>query len=54
MDQEHPQQRESLNEEQEKKQLFLPVGSLLFVMLMLIGYVIYWGYVWYLVVIERG
>lgn len=31
-----------------------PVGTLLFVMIMLLGYVVYWGYIWFLVVIERG
>jgi len=29
------------------------MGTFLFVIMMLIGYIIYWGYVWYLVVIER-
>ena len=33
---------------------FSPVGTLLFVMIMLLGYVVYWGYIWFLVVIERG
>jgi hypothetical protein len=36
------------------KDEFSPVGTLLFVMIMLIGYVVYWGYIWFLVVIERG
>jgi hypothetical protein len=31
-----------------------PQGAFLFVMLMLAGYIVYWGYVWYLVAIERG
>jgi hypothetical protein len=33
---------------------FSPVGTLFFVMLMLLGYVVYWGYMWFVVVIERG
>jgi hypothetical protein len=33
---------------------FSPVGTLLFVMCMLLGFIVYWGYIWFLVVIERG
>lgn len=33
---------------------FSPRGTLLFVLLMLLGYVLYWGYLWFIVVIERG
>lgn len=38
----------------EEQDEFSPVGTLLFVMIMLLGYVVYWGYIWFLVVIERG
>ena len=33
---------------------FSPSGTLLFVLLMLLGYAAYWAYLWFIVVIERG
>ncbi len=33
---------------------FSPSGTLIFVLLMLLGYAIYWGYMWFVVVIERA
>lgn len=54
MKQEHHSPHQPADDEQDDDRIFLPRGTLLFVMLMLIGYVIYWGYVWYLVVIERA
>ncbi|GAB4205802.1 MAG: hypothetical protein OHK0022_32240 [Roseiflexaceae bacterium] len=33
---------------------FSPRGTLLFVLLMLLGYALYWGYLWFIVVIERA
>ncbi len=33
---------------------FAARGTLLFVMIMLLGYAIYWAYLWFIVVIERG
>lgn len=41
---------DSHNEHEE----FNAIGTLVFVLLMLLGYVIYWGYLWFIVVIERG
>jgi hypothetical protein len=32
---------------------FIPQGALTFVMLMLTGYVIYWGYVWFIIIERR-
>jgi hypothetical protein len=32
---------------------FVPQGALTFVMLMLTGYVIYWGYVWFIIIERR-
>lgn len=33
---------------------FQPRGIVLFVFLMLLGYGLYWAYLWFLTVIERG
>jgi hypothetical protein len=33
---------------------FVPRGTLLFVLLMLLGYALYWAYLWFIVVLERG
>lgn len=33
---------------------FTARGTLLFVMIMLLGYAIYWAYLWFIVMIERG
>lgn len=33
---------------------FVPRGTLLFVLVMLLGYALYWAYLWFIVVIERG
>jgi hypothetical protein len=39
---------------QHEHEEFNAIGTLVFVLLMLLGYVIYWGYLWFIVVIERG
>lgn len=33
---------------------FSPSGTLIFVLLMLMGYGLYWAYLWFVVVIERA
>ncbi len=33
---------------------FAPRGTFAFLMLMFIGFALYWGYMWYLAVIVRG
>lgn len=33
---------------------FVPRGTLLFLLVMLMGYGLYWAYLWFIVVIERG
>lgn len=33
---------------------FSPSGTLIFVLLMLMGYALYWAYLWFVVVIERA
>lgn len=33
---------------------FVPRGTLLFLLVMLLGYALYWAYLWFIVVIERG
>jgi hypothetical protein len=33
---------------------FSPRGTLLFLLVMLLGYALYWAYLWFIVVIERG
>jgi hypothetical protein len=33
---------------------FEPRGTFVFVLLMLLGYAIYWGYMWFIVAIERS
>jgi hypothetical protein len=33
---------------------FTPRGTLLFLLVMLLGYALYWAYLWFIVVIERG
>ncbi len=53
MEQEHPHTSYSAEEEQEDQE-FQPKGTLLFVILMLAGYALYWAFLWFLVVIERG
>jgi hypothetical protein len=40
--------------EQEEEQQFTPRGTLLFLLVMLLGYALYWAYLWFIVVIERG
>lgn len=39
---------------QHEHEEFNAIGTLVFVLLMLLGYVVYWGYLWFIVVIERG
>jgi hypothetical protein len=41
-------------EEGDDHDTFSPRGTLIFVMIMLAGYVIYWYYLWRIVVLERG
>ena len=48
---EHPAAEASPDVEHEG---FEPRGTLIFVLLMLLGYAIYWAYLWFIVVIERG
>jgi hypothetical protein len=41
-------------EEIQENDGFSPRGTLLFVLAMLLGYALYWAYLWFIVVIERG
>lgn len=41
-------------EEGDDHDTFSPHGTLIFVMIMLAGYVLYWYYLWRIVVLERG
>jgi hypothetical protein len=45
-----PEQETAAQEEQQ----FTPRGTLLFLLVMLLGYALYWAYLWFIVVIERG
>jgi hypothetical protein len=54
MEHEHPHTVSSIEEEEHEDQEFQPKGTLLFVILMLAGYALYWAFLWFLVVIERG
>jgi hypothetical protein len=51
-------QPETAAQEQEtaeqEEQPFTPRGTLLFLLVMLLGYALYWAYLWFIVVIERG
>jgi hypothetical protein len=40
--------------EQHERDGFEPRGTLIFVLIMLLGYALYWAYLWFIVVIERG
>lgn len=51
-DQEELKRVQSNEEEQEEQ--FSPSGTFLFVMLMLVGYALYWAYIWFIVVVEQG
>ncbi len=42
------------HEDEHSEPTFSPIGTIWFVMLMITGYIIYWFYMWYIVVIERG
>jgi hypothetical protein len=33
---------------------FVPRGTLLFLLIMLVGYALYWAYLWFIVVVEHG
>jgi hypothetical protein len=39
---------------EQEEQTFTPRGTLLFLLVMLLGYALYWAYLWFIVVIERG
>jgi hypothetical protein len=39
---------------EQEEQPFTPRGTLLFLLVMLLGYALYWAYLWFIVVIERG
>lgn len=39
---------------EQEEQHFTPRGTLLFLLVMLLGYALYWAYLWFIVVIERG
>lgn len=40
--------------EEDEMSNFAPRGTLLFLLIMLLGYALYWAYLWFVVVIERG
>lgn len=42
------------HEDEHAEPPFSPIGTIWFVMLIITGYIIYWFYMWYIVVIERG
>jgi hypothetical protein len=44
----------SLEETDPDHRTFTPRGTLLFLLVMLVGYALYWAYLWFIVVIERG
>lgn len=46
-------QSNSPNQDQDQDS-FNPRGTLFFVLMMALGYAIYWGYIWFVVVIQRG
>lgn len=48
-----PARRTEADETSERED-FAPRGTLLFVLVMLLGYMLYWAYLWFIVVIERG
>lgn len=54
MDQDETTPAQSEPDETEESSAFSPRGTLLFLLLMLVGYALYWGYLWFIVVIERG
>ncbi len=47
-------QAELDTQEEDDDENFVPRGTLLFVLFMLLGYALYWAYLWFTVVIERG
>lgn len=49
-----PHQTDNTDHDSDHADDFSPNGTLIFVGLMLTGYVIYWFFIWYLVVIERN
>jgi hypothetical protein len=46
--------REDDTELEADDESFTPRGTLLFLLVMLLGYALYWAYLWFIVVIERG
>ena len=48
------EQHEAADYEKGSESEFTPRGTLLFLMIMLLGYALYWAYLWFIVVIERG
>lgn len=51
---EQPAPAEELQSLTSESDGFVPRGTLLFVLLMLLGYALYWAYLWIIVVLERG
>lgn len=47
-------EQEASDYEEGSESGFTPRGTLLFLMVMLLGYALYWAYLWFIVVIERG
>jgi hypothetical protein len=52
MEQEHT--KRTYSDEEHVDEHFSPGGTFLFVILMLVGYALYWAYIWFVVVIEQG
>jgi hypothetical protein len=53
----HPHEHDETQFEFEEHYItgsFVPRGTLLFLLVMLLGYALYWAYLWFIVVIERG
>lgn len=54
----HAEQIRQRSEQQQARERqpdgFWPRGTLLFLLVMLLGYALYWAYLWFIVVIERG
>lgn len=54
MEQTIPNPEQPGSPEEEAHDSFSPSGTFVFVLLMLLGYAIYWAYLWFIVVLERG
>jgi cobalamin biosynthesis protein CobT len=46
--------QEQALEQHDEHASFVPRGTLLFLLVMLTGYALYWAYLWFIVVVERG